>query len=231
MFGTEHLVWLAAYALTCVILSLIYQRIDKTGRRRMGIVVAVITMGLQIWRIIFQISGGIFNVNYFPLHLCDVTAFLVLIHSLRGGKVIGEFLYCLGIPGAVSALIFPDWTRYPILNIQSLQSFTIHIFMTAYIVMLVAGGDIRPEAKRLPKCFLMLLGIGIPIYFFNKIYDTNFFFTNWPSPGSPMEFLETFLGNPGYILGVVFLIVVLWVVMYLPFELARAMKRTRRIRG
>jgi len=225
MYGVEHLAWLAAAAVACVALCLIYRRRTQPDRLRMGLVIAVIITALQIWRIIFQINGGVFGMDYLPFHLCDVAQALVLIHAIRGGKLIGEFLYCLGLSGAACALIFPDWTRYPILNIQSLQSFITHILLTAYIIMMVAGGEIRPNAKRLPKCVLMLLAFAVPIYIFNKVFDTNFFFANYPSPGSPLEPFESLLGNPGYLLGIIPILAVLWVVLYLPFEVARRHRR------
>ncbi|MCL2080604.1 MAG: TIGR02206 family membrane protein [Oscillospiraceae bacterium] len=221
MYGPEHLIWLAAGAAVCAALSLIYRGKPQSGRRRMGLVIAVIITALQLWRIIFQINAGIFSLDYLPFHLCDVVQALVLVHAIRGGTLTGEFLYCLGLPGALSALAFPDWTRYPILNIQSLQSFITHILLCAYIIMTVAGGDVRPEIKRLPKCVLMLLAFGAPVYIFNKVFGTNFFFANWPSPGSPLEPFEAFLGNPGYLLGVIPLLAVIWTFLYLPFVLAR----------
>lgn len=225
MFGLEHLVWLGVFVAACVIMSLLYRRANQTVRHKMRIVLGFLTIGLQIWRIVFQTLGGTIALEHLPLHLCDITIFLTLLHALRGGKLVGEYLYCLGMPGALAAMLFPDWLRYPILNIQSLQSFSTHICMAAYAVMLVAGGDIRPQAKRLPKCLAIAIAFCVPIYFINKLLNTNFFFLNWPSAGSPLEPFEALCGNPGYIFGYFPLVVVLWLILYLPIELKRIVKR------
>jgi len=88
-------------------------------------------------------------------------------------------------------------------------------------MMLFFGGKIKPGARRLPYCFLFLVAISVPIYFFDKRIDANFLFLNWPSPGSPLVWFEKWLGNPGYILGYIPMAAVVWTTLYLPVELKR----------
>ena len=63
-----------------------------------------------------------------------------------------------------------------------------------------------------------MLAIAIPVYVFDVLTNTNYLFLNWPSPGSPLE-LFAFLGRPGYLLGYIPLIAVVWLFLYLPFIL------------
>jgi uncharacterized membrane protein YwaF len=125
------------------------------------------------------------------------------------------------MPSAIAALLFADWLQYPIFNIQSIQSFSIHILLMSYPIMRISGGDLRPQAKVLPKCLLLIIVIAIPLYSLNKLLNTNFFFLNWPSPGSPLELFADLWGNPGYIAGIFIIIAALWLILYLPIELLR----------
>lgn len=36
---------------------------------------------------------------------------------------------------------------------------------------------------------------------FDKCFDCNYYFINWPVPNSPLAWLAERMGNPGYLLG------------------------------
>lgn len=226
MYGPEHIAWLAAGVVICALLCILYRRMDKSGRRRLGLAVSGSIIFLEAFRIAAQIICGVFNVHYLPFHLCGLAVYFTIIHALSGNELLGEVLYGICMPSAVCALVFPDWIRYPILNMQSIQSFLVHILLASYPLMRIAGGDMRPNAKRLPRCLLFILAFAVPMYFLNKLIGTNFFFLNWPSPGSPLELFAGPLGNPGYILGYIPMLGAVWLILYLPIELARRIKKT-----
>ena len=219
MYGPEHILWLIAGVVICVLLCLYYRRQDTPHRKRLTQGLALFILFLEVFRIAAQIIAGVFRADYLPLHLCALSTFLTLIHAFRGGKLLDNILYGLCMPSAIAALIFSDWLQYPVLNIQSIQSFLIHIMLMSYPVMRMSGGDLRPQAKVLPKCLLLIIVIAVPLYFLNKLLNTNFFFLNWPSPGSPLEIFEGLWGNPGYIFGIFIIIAALWLLLYLPVEL------------
>ena len=97
------------------------------------------------------------------------------------------------------------------------MGFTVHALLMAYPLMLVAGGDLRPEARLLPRCFGILVCCTVPVYLFDRFFGTNYMFLLWPSPGSPLEWFASFLGNPGYLLGYFPMLAVVWLALYLPF--------------
>ena len=122
------------------------------------------------------------------------------------------------MPGALAALLFPDWSYYPALHFMTVCSFALHILVFCTILMQVPGRDIRPDVESLPQCLGIMLAIAIPVYVFDVLTNTNYLFLNWPSPGSPLE-LFAFLGRPGYLLGYIPLIAVVWLFLYPPFIL------------
>ena len=219
MYGPEHISWLIAGVIVCIILSMCYWRLGEHGRMRLARAVALFILFLELFRIAAQIIAGVFRADYLPLHLCALATVFTVIHAFKGGRLLDNMLYGLCMPSAIAALVFSDWLQYPVLNIQSIQSFTIHIMLMSYPIMRMAGGDLRPQAKMLPKCLLLIIAIAIPLFFLNKLLNTNFFFLNWPSPGSPLEIFAGLWGNPGYIFGIFIIIAVLWLLLYTPVEI------------
>ena len=74
-------------------------------------------------------------------------------------------------------------------------------------------GGFRPRV-------LLVLGLAVPIYIFNSIFDTNFMFLMEPDSGNPLEMFEKLLGS--HLWGFPILLPVVILAMYLP---ARIFKR------
>jgi len=149
-------------------------------------------------------------------HLCGMAIYNSLLNAHRPGKIKQELLYSLCMPGTLSALLFPAWSAYPAISLICIQNFLQHGLLMIYPIMLFSGKNIRPDYRVLPKCLLFLAVISPPIYVFNKVFDTNFLFINYPSPGSPLVLFDKWFGNPGYILGILMLIIVVWAFLYIP---------------
>lgn len=124
------------------------------------------------------------------------------------------------MPGAFLALLTPDWTNYAPFGFLSCAGFLIHTLLVCFPLMLTLGGEIRPNARNLPKCLLFLAVLALPMFFFDKATHMNFMFLNWPSPGSPLEWFAA-LGSPGYLLGFLPLTAAIWLLLYLPLHLLR----------
>ena len=218
LFSSAHGLYLAVAALSALLLCLFYRHLDGERRRRLRLVLASSALALQLLRAVLLIISGNYTIGRLPLHLCAMAVYISFFHALRGGRLVGQFLYAFCMPGAAAALLFPDWSYYPALHFMTVSSFVLHILVFCYVLMQVSGGDISPDIKSLPQCLGIMLAIAIPVYVFDVLTNTNYLFLNWPSPGSPLE-LFAFLGRPGYVLGYLPLIAVVWLVLYLPFIL------------
>ena len=218
LFSSAHGLYLAVAALSALLLCLFYRHLDGERRRRLRLALASSALALQLLRAVLLIISGNYTIGRLPLHLCAMAVYISFFHALRGGRLLGQFLYAFCMPGAAAALLFPDWSYYPALHFMTVSSFVLHILVFCYVLMQVSGGDIRPDIKSLPQCLGVMLAIAIPVYVFDVLTNTNYLFLNWPSPASPLE-LFAFLGRPGYVLGYLPLIAVVWLVLYLPFIL------------
>ena len=216
LFSAVHGIYLAAATLSALLLCLFYRRSGAEKRRRLRLVLASSALALELLRAVLLMISGNYTIGRLPLHLCAIAVYLSFFHALRGGRLTGQFLHAFCMPGALAALLFPDWSYYPGLHFMTVCSFALHILVFCTILMQVAGRDIRPDIKSLPQCLGIMLAIGIPVYVFDILTNTNYLFLNWPSPGSPLE-LFAFLGRPGYLLGYIPLIAGVWLILYLPF--------------
>ena len=179
-------------------------------------VTAGAALAVELLRALLLMLAGEYGLGRLPLHLCALAIYIGFLHSLRGGELTGQFLYAFCMPGAVCALLFPDWSAYPAFHFMSVSSFTLHILLVGYTLMLVAGGELRPDTRRAPACLGIMLLIAVPVYVFDRLMGTNYMFLNWPLPGSPLEWFA-FLGRPGYLLGYIPLLAAAWTVIYAPF--------------
>lgn len=217
LWGKEHFCWLFIAVLIGVGLCLLYRRLDTKRRKKLRIIIGSAILFLELASDLNHALQGCLNVYSLPLHLCGLAVFFTFFHSLRPGKTLGNFLYSTCMPGALCALLFPDWTMYLPFSFNSIVPFIAHTLITAYPAMLLSGGDLQKDAKLLPRCFAILVVLAAPVYFFDRHFGANYMFLLVPSPGSPLEWFASFLGVPGYLLGYLPMLALVWTLLYLPY--------------
>lgn len=222
-FDTEHLLWLAATVVIILIFTLHYRKLKPESRGKWRKTVAVLLVLDEVFKQACLLIGGNFHPSFLPLHLCNANIFLIAIHAWRPHKTIGNFLYVICIPAAIAAMAFPAWDKLPWLNFMYLHSFTVHILLLLYPIALTAGGDIRPEAKQIPKVLVLLAVLAVVEQCFNLLWDTNFFYLmRSGGKNNPLYWFEKNWGDHFY--GLPILVAGAMIVMYAPVELGRKLK-------
>ena len=222
-FDATHLIWLGVFVVAVFLNCLLYKRLDEKGRGRWQKIIAWLIVADEIFKDVMLIIGGRFEVSYLPLHLCSINIFLILLHAYRPSKILSNFMYTVCIPGAIAALLFATWTELPVLNFMHLHSFTVHILLAMYPLVLAICGVLKPSWKQIPKCLGLLLAMVIPIYGINILLDTNFMFLISADPGNPLYWFGEHGGS--HLLGFPVLITAILIVMYLPLELGRKLRK------
>ncbi len=227
-FGLEMDIWLLAIFLIGLFTVFVYRNMNPERRKRFLRIAATCMILSEVARQLIYGLQGAYKLEYMPLHLCAVTEFACFYYAFRRDAISREFMYWIGLPGSLAALLFPDWLQIPLWNFQSIHSFGIHGAMTIFAVLLLAGGESRPRIKGAVWTLGIMSVIALPLFFLNKIWNTNFFFLNYPSPGSPLTILQDIAGNPGYIALLVVLVLVIWIFMYLPWGISYRLKKVGR---
>ena len=222
LWGGAHIAWLGIAAALTAALGLLYRRLPEPGRGRLRRALGWAVLACEAAKDVNVLIQLGFDVWYLPLHLCGLAVFFTFAHSRAPGKTLGNFLYACCAPGALFALLTPDWTAYPPFSYHSIVGFTVHALLVAYPLMLLCGDELRPEAKYLPRCLAILVCCAVPIWLFNRAFGTNYMFLMQPAPGSPLEWFASFLGVPGYLLGYLPMLAAVWLALYLPFRRPKA---------
>lgn len=176
LYDLTHLSWLGVFVVLCAVCTIIYKKLNPKNRNVMRICMASVVFVLEMAKNCVAVAVGDFGIGHMPFHLCGINVILVTFCIFKRSKTVENFLYYIGIPGAMLALLTPDWVNMPCLNYFHIHSFLIHIFLVLYPFVLVASGDVKPDFKAMPKCILLLIGFAIPALVLNLIFDTNFMF-------------------------------------------------------
>ena len=221
MFGGAHLLLLALIAGITLGFLLWFRR--SPHQVPMMRIMAGTMLLLELAKDLTLAAIGAFSRGYLPLHLCSIAMFVCLCYSLRpGSRRCGQILYSVCFPGALCALLFPDWTCFPLFHFQSIHSFLYHTMLIQFALIPVVTGRIRPGLDAVPISFGFLLLTALPVGQINRLLGTNFMFLNHASPGSPLEFLSVLPGRAGYLAGYGLLaLAVLILVNLLPDILSR----------
>ena len=221
LFGAVHLTALVLTVAATIGVCLLCRRLNRDRQWVLFRLIVVTVLMLELVRqFSFPLVHGHYWLKHLPLHMCGLILFIEAIHMHKPNKFTGEIIYSLGLPGAIAAMLFPDWTLYPIFHFYPLQSFVIHALHIVLAVAMLTSGNLVPSAKNLWRPAVFLLLILPPLFALNRATGTNFFFLNAGSEGSPLEVLIDIFGNPGFILPYAGILAVLWLFMYLPWHRA-----------
>ena len=226
LFGMTHLIWLGLCLAFVVGSCIVYRNLRSTQREKMRVIFAAALIADELFKYAILVIGDRWLPEYLPFHLCSVNIFLIALHSVRPGKLTDNFLYTVCIPGALAALLFPNWAVLPFPNLMHIHSFTIHTLLVAYPVMLTSAGEIRPSGRYVPKCLLLMLALGIPGIICNFTLSTNFMFLMSADPGNPLYIFEQMWGN--HLLGLPILIAAVVLIMHGPRLIFRQFGERRR---
>lgn len=227
-FSFCHIVWLVILAASVTILAGLYRQTDDICAQRWRKAIAILIVTNEVFlKQIPLILLGLWLPNYLPMHLCSINVFLIAWHAWHKGEVLGEFFYTVCIPGALAALLFPSWTALPPFSLMSIHSFTIHILLVLYPVLLVARGDVKPSWQRIPHCLAVLAGLAVAALITNLILDTNFFFLMDAEPGNPLYLFKTMWGS--HLLGFPVLILAVLIVMHIPLVVIKKLRKAKTI--
>ena len=218
-FGALHLAWLGGFLLFAAFSCGFCHR-HPAQRKRMRRIYALAIGADEVFLLAGLLAGGNFRANYLPLELCSINIFLILWHAWHPGELLDNYLYAVCLPGAVLALLFPDWVNMPLGNFLHFHSFTLHILLAVYPMMLTFAGEIRPEIRVLPRCLGLLMALAAVALGFNLVLGTNFMFLMYAPPGNPLGWFREHWGS--HLLGFPVFLAAVVAVMYVPILLCRS---------
>jgi len=152
-----------------------------------------------------------------PLHLCSLLVWTGAFMLVTKNYKIYEFMYFMGIGGAIQALATPGLGNYGFPHFLFFQYFISHgLIITSAIYMTVVAG-LRPTWKSILRVAIWMNTYVVIIYFVNVAIGSNYLMINGkPNTSSLLDLLPDW---PIYILYMEGIGVITCILLYLPFAI------------
>ena len=219
LFGVIHILSVVITLLFVFFGLKVFLQLGSGIRKRVLKAIPVIMFLMEIFKDLFLIRVRRFGLGFLPLHICSIGIFIFLVREYIPSRKVKEFCgdlsYVLIMPASFAALFFPDWTiYYPVLNFMNLYSYLWHGLLVLYPLLLRVSEEIKPSIRQIYRPVLFLLVITPFIYFFDKRFGCNYFFVNTPPTGTPLQWIASVLGMPGYLAGYAVLVIAVFSIVY-----------------
>lgn len=204
----------------------------EEARRRLRWTIAILLWANEVGWHIWNYAVGQWDIQtMLPLHLCSVLVWVGALGLVTRNYGIYEFLYFMGIAGALQAILTPDVGIYGFPHYRFWQTYISHgLIVTTAIYMTVVEG-FRPTWKSLGRVFLwMNVYMGI-VFLVNQWIGSNYLFiAHKPETASLLDVLPAW---PYYIAYIEVIGLVMCLVLYTPFLIKdwRAKQAAQRLGG
>ena len=215
LFGLSHVIALLVLLELNIFLIFFKNTSDKSKNAIRWVLALVLLVNETAWHI-WNVAAGKWSVQtMLPLHLCSVLVWLGAIMLITKNYRIYEFMYLLGIGGAIQALATPDLGIYGFPHFRFFQTFISHgLIITSSIYMTVIE-RFRPTWRSLLRVAVWMNVYVIIIYFINDAIGSNYLMVN-RKPDTP-SLLDLLPPWPIYILYMEAIGVITILILYLPF--------------
>ncbi len=238
--SAQHLVGLAVVTAVCVAVALRFRgRRSETEIAAFGAVVAAVLWANEYIYHWYWFSLGAFSItNSFMLHMCGLAIVLIpFLFTLQPGRrrqYLFEIIYFWGLGGAVQALLAPDIGQHGFFEFKAFAFFISHGLICVSAIYMIAARKMSLTFGSFVRGFLMTNVAMAIVYFVNLAlaivppYEAaNYFMIGYPPPtGSVIDvFADMFGPSPRYIIGLEAMGLVVFLLLYLPFPIGRAIRR------
>jgi hypothetical integral membrane protein (TIGR02206 family) len=151
-------------------------------------------------------------------------------------QVLFDIVYFWGIGGAIQALIAPDIGTSGFPALRYFSFFISHGLIIACTVLMAAAGEVRLTFRSLVRALVVTNLLLLPVYGIDQAlrlippYDAgNYFVLGYPPPtGSVVDlFVEMFGPSPRYVVGLELMGIAIFLLLYLPWPIARRLAAKR----
>lgn len=217
-FSRTHITWFIMVLISILIALQVYKKKSPEARQRIQRILVVMMVASEISSWIWKALIGHYTLQFMlPLHLCGISIFLETAAVFaKDHRLLKEFSYSLSMPSAFAAIVTPGW-YYPFISFQYLQSVFLHTVLILIPVLMVFGDGFRPDYRRLPKCFALLLFFAGIAAIADLVWDGNYMFLCYVPDDTALYVFQRWFGHPGYIVLELVIMVILWVILYLPW--------------
>lgn len=227
LFGTTHLLTLTFFLLFAAFIYLSRNLVTKSPYNQLfryffASILIVSEISLTWW----LIWTNDWTLAYsLPLHLSSLSLFTSVLMLITKNYVLFEFTYFAGLGSAVQAMLTPDLYVYTFPHFRYVHFYISHGFVVIACLFMIFVERYRPTVKSIMRAFLLLNGYAAVIFVVNLKIDGNFMYL-MRKPANPS--LLDYLGPwPYYIFSLEGIVLVSFVLLYLPFFITEWLKEKK----
>lgn len=218
MFGLPHLVVLGLVLIINLALVPLRHVLREGGRRAFRLGLAALMSMAFLAHVVWRMRMGFWDVRVdLPLHLCDLMTLLSIVLLLSRSRWLYDFVYFLGVGGAIQALVTSNVGIYGFPHLYFVTSMVLHggIITTGLYFTVVEG--FRPTWRTLVRVATYMFAYTVVIFGLNLLIGSNYLFiAHRPEFPSLIDELGPW---PWYVLSLVGVGLASLVILYLPFAL------------
>jgi hypothetical integral membrane protein (TIGR02206 family) len=213
--GGLHLAALGFFIVLNLLLLRFRKASDGTRATIRWLLALVLIVNEVAWHYWNYIYGRWTLQTMLPLHLCSLLVWTGAWMLITKNYRVYEFMYFMGIGGAIHALATPGLGDYNFPHFVYFQYFLSHgLIITSAIYMTVVEG-LRPTWKSMVRVFVWMNIYAAMVYFINVYLGSNYLLINY-KPDTP-SLLDLLPEWPIYILHMEVIGIATMLVLYLPF--------------
>ena len=227
LLSARHLFWIGVSALF-VIGCINMRRLPRASRWhsafRISLFVLILVNELS-WFCYRHFSADLPLSRNLPLHLCDLSIFVMFAALATRRRLFAELSYYAGVVGALLAVCLPAISETgPIRPIAEIRYFLTHIALVGVGFYLSFGCNYHPPVRAVVRSYLAIHIYALAITPLNLYLGTNYFFTL----SAPKE-IAFALEYPHWLFLVVVssIFLTMFGLMHLPFAWRRRSARCR----
>lgn len=229
LFGGCHAAWLLGMSAVGIFFVKWYCKSSIRKRNRIKHTMAVVMPAMALYRDGILFITGHFGKGFLPLHLCGMALWMAPLYIATKKRFIGVIYVLLCVPGAMGALLFPDWNMYPVWNYMHIHAFLSHGILVIFGMALLISGELLPEWREVYEPIVFGITGAICVYRLNESLHTNYWFLNVPPKNVCSGALSYIAGTGWYPVGIVAVgvaVVFVWMTIIRAVTCWRANKKT-----
>jgi hypothetical integral membrane protein (TIGR02206 family) len=219
-FSPLHVASLVACVVGIALALLLASRLREKPRRRCEIVLASTMIFCQIVQMVWHGLSGHFDpgTDLIVFHMCGVfnIVAIVLLFQRTRSPFFQDALYFAGLPGALMAVATPD-LEFGFPHFMWVIFFLTHAMLAFVPLHFLVIRSFRPRPRSIPKIFLFLNLVLIPVYAIDRLTNGNYFYLLRPPRNTLAEVFADWVGWGWYLVPMELAALLLFGLLALPW--------------
>ena len=214
-FGMIHLAALGALLFLNLFLLRFRNASDGTKATVRWLLALILLVNEVAWHYWNYVYGKWTVQTMLPLHLCSLLVWTGVFMLLTKNYRVYEFMYFMGIGGAIQALATPGIGIYNFPHFVFFQYFLSHGLIVTSAIYMTFVEKLRPTGRSLLRVAVWMNVYVVIIFFVNIFLGSNYLMIN-EKPATP-SLLDLLPDWPVYILYMELIGIITMFLLYLPF--------------